>query len=46
MSGAYAAALVLAVIALVTLVTMNLVRRRDRVVGTLPVNLKRKEQSG
>jgi sulfate/thiosulfate transport system permease protein len=45
-SGAYAAALVLAVIALVTLVTMNLVRRRDRVVGPLPVNLKRKEQSG
>jgi len=45
-SGAYAAALVLAVIALVTLVTMNLVRRRDRAVGPSPVNLKRKEQTG
>ena len=44
-SGAYAAALVLAVIALATLVTMNLVRRRDRAVGPTPGNLKRKEQN-
>jgi sulfate transport system permease protein len=42
-SGAYAAALVLAAIALATLVTMNLVRRRDRVTRT-SVNPKRKEQ--
>jgi sulfate transport system permease protein len=44
-SGAYAAALVLALIALATLVTMNLVRRRDRAVGPTPGNLKRKEQN-
>ena len=43
-SGAYAAALVLAVIALITLVAMNLVRRRDRVVSPIAVNLKSKEQ--
>jgi ABC-type sulfate transport system permease subunit len=42
-SGAYAAALVLAVIALATLLAMNLIRRRDRVTRT-PVNLKSKEQ--
>ena len=43
-SGAYATALVLAVIALVTLVTMNRVRRRDSAVKPLAVNLKPKEQ--